>query len=163
MASVKKEVVLGLGSNIGKSKDILETAKDLINNKIGTIVSCSKLYYTQAWGVEKQPNFYNQCIIVETDLSPYELLNTTQSLENLIVRKKEFHWGPRQIDIDILFYADYIIDEDNLKIPHSLLHIRRFVLEPLNEIAPELIHPILNKSVASLLISLKDKKIVSAL
>ena len=67
------------------------------------------------------------------------------------------------LDIDILFYADYIIDEDNLKIPHSLLHIRRFVLEPLNEIAPDLIHPILNKSVASLLISLKDKKIVSAL
>ena len=151
-------VYLSIGSNLGDSKRIIDQSISQIDQNIGTLQKRSSLYKTQAWGKENQDDFLNACIIIDTELDCESVLKLCQLIEKNIGRKKTEHWGPRQIDIDIIFYENECIDNKALNIPHPLMHKRRFVLEPLNEIASDKLHPIMNKSVASLLKDLKDSK-----
>jgi 2-amino-4-hydroxy-6-hydroxymethyldihydropteridine diphosphokinase len=145
-----------LGSNLGNSKKYISDAIIEIVKEIGYVKAKSSLYQTAAWGKIDQPNFLNQVVHVETKLNPEALLNSILSIEKKLGRERIEKWGSRIIDIDILFYDNQVIDKADLVIPHPYLHLRRFTLMPLNEIAPNLIHPELSKSVSQLLHDLDD-------
>ena len=151
-------VYFSLGSNIGSKKLNLNNAKKMLNKTVGRIITESKLYESEPWGNENQNKFINQCLICDTNLSIWDILDASQQIEILLGKNKKEHWGPRTIDIDILFYGNSIIDYDDLIIPHPYLHKRNFVLEPLNEISPEFIHPVLKKNIAELFHISKDHK-----
>ncbi len=148
-------VYLGIGSNLGKRQESCLRAIELLRSKSLTVTKQSSMYETEPWGITKQSKFINMAVEVETDLTPMELLYLIKTIENEMGRLHSERWGPRIIDIDILLYDDTYINEDELKIPHPLLHERDFVLEPLSEIAPEKVHPVLSKKISALL---KDKK-----
>ena len=144
-------VYLGLGSNVGDREEYIEQVVFLLGKTKGiTVVKRSTNYETEAEGVEDQPPFLNAAIEIETTLSPQKLLSVIQETENTLGRERGIEWGPRTIDIDILLYGDEIISDDKLQIPHPLLHERLFVLQPLAEIAPEAIHPTLEKTISDL-------------
>ena len=143
-------VYLLLGSNLGNRKEILDKAIELINDKIGVIISKSKDYETKPWGVTDQPDFLNLAISIYTTLKPLEILQQTQAIENQLGRVRKEKWGARLIDIDIMFYGNEIINEPNLKVPHPLMQERDFALIPLSEIAPHFVHPVLGKTVLEL-------------
>lgn len=143
-------IYLHLGSNVGDRLGNLLKAKFLIQKRIGHIQSLSQVYETEAWGKTDQAAFYNQAIHVRTEMTAYEVLETIHEIENLLGRKRSEHWGPRTIDIDILFFENEVISTKKLSLPHPRLHERNFVLVPLEEIAPNFIHPILNKSITEL-------------
>jgi len=147
-----RRAYLSLGSNLGDKLQNLQKCVDLLNKKNCRVTSISKVYQTVAWGFEGN-DFYNLCLACETKLHPQELLETLLNIEKKLGRERRPGTGyqSRSIDIDILFYEDYILDEPELKIPHPQLHLRRFVLGPLAEIAPGKIHPQLQKSTAALL------------
>lgn len=115
------------------------------------LVDQSAVYETAAWGKTDQGDFLNVVCQLETDLSPQELLQSCQSIEGQLGRIRYEHWGPRTIDIDILFYGYQIIDEEDLQVPHPYLQDRAFVLVPLNDLARSFIHPLLKQSIADLL------------
>lgn len=146
---------LSTGSNMGKRHEMLLKAISLLSASAGEIVTLSRVVETPAWGKTDQPDFLNQVLVLKTTLPPRELLNTILDIEMQMGRNRIEKWGPRIIDIDILFYDDEIINEDGLQIPHPWMHERRFVLEPLSEIAPDLLHPLLKKNMAELLHELK--------
>jgi 2-amino-4-hydroxy-6-hydroxymethyldihydropteridine diphosphokinase len=143
------EVYLGLGSNVGDRLLNLNKAIELLSEKI-QILKKSKIYISKAVGYTDQPDFYNMVLYGKTDLSPEELFNFIKDVEKNAGRVYRFHWGPREIDIDILFYNDLVYKSDKLNIPHPRLHERDFVLLPLIELNPKLFHPILNKRVSDL-------------
>jgi 2-amino-4-hydroxy-6-hydroxymethyldihydropteridine diphosphokinase len=145
-----KTVYLLLGSNLGNRKGILDKALELLNQKVGKIISQSKDYETKPWGVTEQPDFLNLAIAIHTNLNPQEILEETQAIENQLGRVRKEKWGARLIDIDLMFYENDIIDEPNLKIPHPLMQERDFAMTPLSEIAPDLVHPVLGKTVLEL-------------
>ncbi|MBS4749779.1 2-amino-4-hydroxy-6-hydroxymethyldihydropteridine diphosphokinase [Carnobacteriaceae bacterium zg-ZUI78] len=146
---------LSLGSNIGDSQALLETAIQKLNNTYIKVTKLSSLYRTKAWGLTDQPDFLNQVIEIETFYEPQTLLQHLQNIELELGRERHIHWGPRTIDIDILFYDNQIIYESNLIVPHPYIQERTFVLEPMCDIAPHYIHPILQKPIRNLFDTLK--------
>ena len=145
-----------LGSNMGNSKASLSKAVALIENQIGTVIRQSGLYSTAAWGNTKQPDFLNQVIIVETKLSALQTMQTILNIEKKMGRIRTVKNAPRVIDIDILFFNKEIIEQKDLIIPHPQIQNRRFVLVPLNQLSPNLKHPVLKKTVHQLLINCID-------
>jgi len=159
-----KTVYLLLGGNIGNTKEYFEKAKLNILDLIGKIIKESNIYVSEPWGFEADKLFLNQALKVKTILAPQELLEKINFIENKHDRKRESKvYSSRTLDIDILFYGNEIINEENLQIPHIHLQNRKFALEPLNEIAPQLIHPKLNKNIKQLLESCNDNSIVEKL
>lgn len=145
------KVFLGLGSNIGIKDENINTALEkLQNHDLVTLVKISKQYETTAVSQYKQPNFINCVAEISTILTPIELLNVTESIEKEMGRSNKSTGDPRIIDIDILLYNNDIVSEDRLSIPHSLMHERLFVLDPLSEIANEIIHPMFEQSIGQL-------------
>ena len=145
------------GSNMGDRLSNLTTAIHAITKNCGEIITQSSIYQTAAWGNENQPDFLNQAILIDTRLKPLELLQVLLSIEKKIGRIRNKKNDPRTIDIDVLFYNDLILDTAELQVPHPRLHLRRFVLVPLNEVAPHLIHPVLHQPIQELLNKCPDK------
>lgn len=150
------KVYLSIGGNLGNRKANLAKAVYLISHQIGSILEISSLYETKAWGVENQPNFLNQALIVATALPPEKVLEKALAIETKMGRKRERKWYTRLIDIDLLFFEKQIINTADLTLPHPYLAERNFVLVPLAEIAPDFIHPILKKSIKELLLACPD-------
>ena len=147
----KSQVVLLLGGNLGNRVQNLSKALEALQQDIGTVQKKSSIYETAAWGITDQPNFLNQVVIIKTHLTAQEVIKKIFVIEKQLGRERLIKMGPRLIDIDILFYEDKIIENKNLIVPHPRIQDRKFVLEPLNEIIPNYIHPIINKSVQLLL------------
>lgn len=148
--------ILSLGSNVGDRLNFLDLAKIEISKTIGPIQLSSNIYETEPWGVENQESYLNQVITVQTDLTPFELLNDIHLIEKNLGRIRTALYGPRTIDIDILYYEEKIIDNENLKIPHPQIQKRRFILVPLSEILPQMYHPLLKLTHQELLDIVKD-------
>jgi 2-amino-4-hydroxy-6-hydroxymethyldihydropteridine diphosphokinase len=143
---------IGIGSNMGdKLKNCRQAIEGLASGGAIRLVRCSPFYRTEPMGRKDQDWFVNGVILVETCLGPRELLACLLSLEEKMGRIRGERWGPRIIDLDILFYGQEILEEQGLQIPHPRLHERRFVLMPLQDIAPELKHPALRKTVSQIL------------
>lgn len=141
-------VYIGLGSNMGDRAKNLFSAYDHITATKGIHpLRLSRFYETAPVGGPPQPMFLNAALGIKTSLSPHQLLERFQHIENLMGRVRRERWGPRIIDIDILLYGDEIVHDDLLKTPHPLMHTRLFVLEPLVEIAPNVVHPVLKKTI----------------
>lgn len=156
-----KFAYLGLGSNLGdRIKNLGKAISQLSHHPLIKITSSSSFYETEPVGYRNQGWFINQAIRIETTLCPIELLETIKGIERQLGREKGVKWGPRTIDIDILFYEDTILDTPHLTIPHPLIHERMFVLATLAEIAQSFIHPILDKTIREILIDITDKNLV---
>lgn len=152
------KVYLLLGSNMGARLELLNNAIENINLKIGEVLQQSPFYETAAWGKTDQPGFLNVALVVSTSLKPIEVLTKALEIEADLGRVRLEKWGARLIDIDVIFYGNDIINIPNqLCIPHPEMHNRRFVLEPLAAIAPDFMHPILKKSIATLLYEINDQ------
>jgi 2-amino-4-hydroxy-6-hydroxymethyldihydropteridine diphosphokinase len=158
---MKHNVFLLLGSNLGDSLKNLMIAMDKIEDLIGTVNKKSSIYKTAPWGVTDQPDFLNQVLSIETDLNPESLLDQIHLIEGQLGRIRSNEWQARLIDIDILFYDQETINTSNLTIPHPRISIRRFVLEPMNEIAAEITHPVLKKKIKQLLEECTDTSSVT--
>ncbi len=156
-------VFLLLGSNLGNRQRYLQQAIEMISIHIALVKNTSSIYETQSWGKTDAPDYLNQVVMLETVIPASELLRKILDIELMLGRRREEKWGSRTIDIDILFYGDEIIDEENLQVPHPELHNRRFTLEPLAEIAPGLLHPLLKKTILEVKNELKDSLIVKKL
>ncbi|MBE7445495.1 MAG: 2-amino-4-hydroxy-6-hydroxymethyldihydropteridine diphosphokinase [Planctomycetia bacterium] len=156
-------VYIGLGSNLGDRERNLRSAYGHITTiKDMQPVRLSRFYETAPSGGPPQPMFLNAVIDMKTLLSPHQLLERFQHIENLMGRVRTVKWGPRTIDIDILLYAGIIIDDEQLKIPHPLMHLRLFVLEPFAEIAPDVVHPVLKKPIVQLYKELRTSLTIPA-
>lgn len=151
-----QSVFLLLGSNLGNRPLFLREAIGYIEKEVAPILKASSVYETQSWGKSDAPDYLNQVILLESDLPAQTILKKILNIENILGRHREGKWGSRTIDIDILFYGDEVINGPGLQIPHPELHKRRFTLEPLAEIAPALVHPMLNKNILQLKNELND-------
>ena len=150
------EVYLLTGGNIGDRLRYLSGARTEINIRCGTILLESSVYETAAWGNEEQQPFLNQVLKVQTEQTAGQILRTILQIEEELGRKRSLKYAPRTIDIDILFFNNDVIQQPGLSIPHPQIQNRRFVLVPLNEIAPAKMHPVLNKTIAQLLSECPD-------
>lgn len=151
-----------LGGNKGDKFKNLQIAIKHIETWLGTVVKKSDIYVTAAWGNHDQPDFANQVICLQTNLPAQELLNELLRIEEELGRVRDHQkWMERTMDIDVLFFNDEIIDTDVLKIPHPFIQERKFVLVPMAELAPKFRHPILKKSIETLLAECKDELEVS--
>ena len=153
------KIYLSIGSNKGNRYSFIKEALELIRKDIGDVILISKIYETKSWGFDSE-DFLNLCILIKSELTPRELLNNLKSIETIIGRKRDYKKiQAREIDIDIIFYSNKVVNQKELIIPHPRLELRNFVLVPLNDIASDIIHPILSKSVKELLEISDDKDI----
>ncbi len=155
---MKKEVFLLLGSDMGDRLSNLSQARDFICAAVGALLEQSPIYETEAWGFASEALFLNQVLRVESDLSAFDLLELLKQIELRMGRLPSLLEGyvSRAIDIDILFYGNELIDSEHLTIPHSKLHERRFALLPMVDIASDMYHPLLKKSLIQLLNECQD-------
>jgi 2-amino-4-hydroxy-6-hydroxymethyldihydropteridine diphosphokinase len=149
-------VYICLGSNMGNRAVNLKSAAGLIDKNIGKIAKKSHVYETEPWGNTEQDSFLNQVLMINTTLDPRDVLEQITLIEKELGRVKTEKWGPRTIDIDILFYGKRIVRDKGLDIPHPELHHRGFVLVPLMEIAADLEHPVLKQPIDELYMACKD-------
>lgn len=153
-------VFISVGANIGSVRENFARAIKSIE-KNSRVLAVSSLYESEPLGLQNQPKFTNAVIKVRTELSPFELLDFLQRIEREIGRKRTVRWGPRVIDLDIIFYGDLVMTTDSLTIPHPRAHERRFVLEPLLEIEPTAWHPVKNMAVRDICSGLRDSQAIS--
>ena len=132
----------------------------MIENKVGPILQKSSLYQTAAWGLTDQADFINQVILLQTSLKPHEILEEIQAIEKAQGRERLITWGPRTLDLDILFIGQEVIQSSDLQVPHPHIQDRKFILIPLHEIAADWIHPVFKKSAKELLMETKDTSAV---
>ena len=151
-------VYLGLGTNIGNKRKNMVTAAALLAERAGDVLSLSSFYETEPWGFASENTFLNAALELETDCSPMELLRLTQQIEREMGRtqKSDGSYHDRIIDIDTLLYGNEVVHHEDLVVPHLLMQQRLFVMQPLVEIAPSLVHPILQKSMYDLYMDLLD-------
>lgn len=151
------KVFLLIGGNMGDRLQNLHQAISLLSAAVGPVIQQSAVYETAAWGKTDQPAFLNQALLLSSRLSAQELIVTVLSVEEQMGRHRTEKFGPRVIDIDIMFYNEDVINEPHLTIPHPQMQNRRFALVPLNELAPQMVHPVLNKTLEELLLECKDE------
>ena len=152
---------IGFGSNIGDRLTHIQNAIHALSKTEGiTLQKISSVYKTDPVGYEAQAHFLNGVAAIQTDLPPLSLLHVLKDIETAIGRKHRIRWGPREIDLDILLYGDLCLQTEKLVIPHPEMHLRRFVLAPLAEIAPDLVHPVFQETIHVLLERLEDNKSV---
>ena len=138
-----ENIFLGIGSNQGDRELNLKNSIKLLNSRVGKVLNTSGIYESEPWGFKNQNYFLNQVIEIETHIDPNDLLNICKNIEYDMGRKPEIRWGKRVIDIDILYYQSKVINEEKLIIPHKLMHERKFVMIPLNDLNENHLHPIL--------------------
>lgn len=149
-----------LGGNLGDREDVIKKTITLLNHKTGIVKQVSSFYETEPWGMLNAQNFMNVALRLSTTLSAFELLDVLLAIEEQLGRKRNpliTEYESRSIDIDILFYGSAIIQSSRLTVPHPRIQLRKFVLVPLCEIAPEFIHPVFQKSIFTLLNECQDK------
>ncbi|MFC1224026.1 2-amino-4-hydroxy-6-hydroxymethyldihydropteridine diphosphokinase [Pedobacter sp. BG31] len=146
-----------LGGNLGDRVANLKKAIVLLNDKVGGVLSVSSLYETAAWGKTDQPAFLNQAVALQTRLSALEVLDLALNIEQELGRVRKDKWGERLIDIDLILFGDQVINiPDKLQVPHPHMQHRKFVMEPLAEIAPDVLHPVLGETMLSICSSIDD-------
>ena len=155
------QLFLSLGGNLGNTREIFEGAYPLIEKKIGKIAVYSSIYQTEAWGPIPQADFLNQVLLVSTVLKPEACLKELLEIERYFGRERKERWGPRTLDVDILYYGDVIVAESDLSIPHPRIAERKFILTPLAEIAPFFEDPVSRKSMVALLENCSDSSLVN--
>jgi 2-amino-4-hydroxy-6-hydroxymethyldihydropteridine diphosphokinase len=154
-----RKIYLSIGSNKGNRYSFIKEALRLIQKDIGEVILISKIYETKSWGFHSD-DFLNLCTLIKSELMPAELIIKLKNIEEIIGRKRNTDKiEAREIDIDILFYSDKIVNQKDLILPHQRLHLRNFVLYPLNDIAADFMHPVLLKSVNKLLNECEDDDI----
>lgn len=149
-------VYLCLGGNLGEREKNLTQAIVMLTSRVGQSQAISSVYETASWGVTEQPNYLNQVLKIVTSLNANEVLNQCLAIEKEIGRTRNVKWENRLIDIDILFFNDEIIDTPELKVPHPFVQERKFVLVPMAQIAGQLKHPVLDKTITELFNECKD-------
>ena len=164
----RHSVALLTGSNFRGKEQILSRAAECIAERMGTIVRASQIHYSEAWGFKSESEFANQALIVETSLQPLEVLTLTQAIEQELgrdrteeAREREAtgqRYASRVVDIDIIFYDDYVCEDERLTLPHRLMHEREFVLRPLCEVAAEWRHPRLGVTVEEMSLEIQNSE-----
>jgi 2-amino-4-hydroxy-6-hydroxymethyldihydropteridine diphosphokinase len=152
------EVFLGLGSNMGEREQFLSGAIDLLADEAGLVTQCSSIWETEPWGFEADTSFLNMVVSMNTSLSPEEILGVIHSVEERLGRRRNGKgYQSRTIDIDVLYWGDEIINRNGIIIPHKAIAERRFVLDPLCEIAPDFLHPVTHLTSKQMLSGCGDK------
>jgi 2-amino-4-hydroxy-6-hydroxymethyldihydropteridine diphosphokinase len=146
-----------LGANLGDRSYTLAQAREQLAQRVGAVLQKSPIYETAAWGLTSQPAYFNQVLMLKTPLLPEVVLAETQAIEQMLGRVRAERWGARVIDIDLLFYNDLMLNTPELTLPHPYLHLRRFTLQPLADIAPDLMHPVLRQTIRQLLDACPDE------
>ncbi|RZK21100.1 MAG: 2-amino-4-hydroxy-6-hydroxymethyldihydropteridine diphosphokinase [Pedobacter sp.] len=157
MALECRTAYLLLGGNLGNREENLSKAIELITDNIGEIESISSIYETAAWGKTDQPAFLNQAIAIMTNLSAIQVLDKALEIEKILGRVRKDKWGERLIDIDLILYGNDVVDVDNkLKVPHPHMQERKFVMAPMAEIAPDIVHPVLGITISEIFENITD-------
>lgn len=148
---------IGIGSNLGDREENCRKAISLMSENGIAVKKQSSMYETEPWGVKDQPKFINMAIEIETSKNPEDLLGILKNIERQMGRTESVKWGQRIIDLDILLYDDLLVETPHLEIPHPFMHEREFVLKPLCEIAPDIKHPVVGKTIEEMLAGLKQQ------